>query len=85
VRLHHAEGLLDPQAEHTSHTPGNMTAQGTEAARHGALGLHVALLHALTRLEGHIPQVFQLLLRGVVGCLDCLVLGRRRPKIRPQA
>jgi hypothetical protein len=23
VRLHHAEGLLDPQAERTSHTLGN--------------------------------------------------------------
>jgi hypothetical protein len=51
VRHHHTEGLLDPQAERTSHTTGDMTAQGTEAARHGAPGLRVALLHALARLE----------------------------------
>jgi hypothetical protein len=55
--------------------PGNMTAQGTETTHHGAPGLHVALLHALTRLEGRIPQVFQFLLRGIVGRLDRLGLG----------
>jgi hypothetical protein len=83
VWLHHAEGLLDPQVERTSHMPGDMTAQGTETARHGALGLHTTLLHAPTRLEGSISQVFQLLMRGVVGCLDRLGLGHRRPKSRP--
>jgi hypothetical protein len=31
VRLHHAKGLLDPQAECTSHTLSDMTAQGTVA------------------------------------------------------
>jgi hypothetical protein len=76
VRLHHAKGLLDPEAECTSHTPGDMAAQGTKAAHHGAPGLPVALLHALTRLEGRILQSLQFLLRGVVGRLDCLGLGR---------
>jgi hypothetical protein len=52
-----------------------MTAEGTEAARHGAPDLHVAFLHALARLEGRIPQVFQFLLRGIVGRLDRLGLG----------
>jgi hypothetical protein len=46
VRLHHAEGLLDPQAECTSHTPGNMTAQGPEATRHGAPCLPGTLVDA---------------------------------------
>jgi hypothetical protein len=53
-----------------------MTAQGTEASCHGAPGLHVALLHALARLEGYIPQSLQFLLRGIVGHLDRLGLGR---------
>jgi hypothetical protein len=56
VRLHHTKGLLEPQAERTSHTSGDMATQGTKAARHGAPGLHVAVLHTLTRLEGRIPQ-----------------------------
>jgi hypothetical protein len=76
VRLHHVDGLLDPQVDSTLYTPGDMTTQGTEAAHHGASGLHFALLHTLTRLEGRISQVLQLLLRGVVGRLDRLGLGR---------
>jgi hypothetical protein len=55
VRRHHAEGLMDPQAERISHTPGDVTAQGVEAARHGAPGLQFAPLHTLARLEGHDP------------------------------
>jgi hypothetical protein len=62
-----------------------MTTQGLEAARHGAPDLHIALLHDLTRLEGRFPQVLQFLLRGVLGRLDRLGLGRRRPESRPQA
>jgi hypothetical protein len=65
--------------------PGDMPAQGPEATRHGAPGLRFALLHALARLEGRVPQLLQLLLGRVVGCLECLGLGRRRPKSRPQA
>jgi hypothetical protein len=76
VRLHHAEGVLDPQAEGTPHALGNMATQGPEPARHGAPGLPVALLNTLARLEGHIPQSLQFLLRGVVGRLDRLCLGR---------
>jgi hypothetical protein len=72
VRLHHAEGLLDPQAERTSHTSGDMTAQGTQVARHGAPGFHIALLRALTCLKGRIPQSLQFMLRGIVGHLHRL-------------
>jgi hypothetical protein len=56
VRLHHAEGLLDPQEDGTLHVLSNMAMQGPEAAHHGAPGLHVAILNALARLEGRIPQ-----------------------------
>jgi hypothetical protein len=55
VRLHHTEGLLDPQAEGTPHVLGNMATQGPEMARHGTPGLPVALLNTLARLEGHVP------------------------------
>jgi hypothetical protein len=53
-----------------------MAVQGTQAARHGAPGLHVALLHALTCLEVRILQSLQFLLRGIVGHMDPLSLGR---------
>jgi hypothetical protein len=76
MRLHHADGLLDPQAECTLHTRGDMAAQGTEATHHGAPGLPVTLLNALAHLEGRIPQSLQFLLRGVVGCLERLCLRR---------
>jgi hypothetical protein len=85
VRHHHTKGFLDPQVECTVHTPGNMPAQGAEATHHGALGLRLALLHALERLKGRGPQLLQLLLGRVVGRLERLGLGRRRPKSRPQA
>jgi hypothetical protein len=61
-----------------------MPAQGAEATRHRAPGLRFAFLDALARLEGRGPQLFQLLLGGVVGRLDHLRLGRRRPKRRLQ-
>jgi hypothetical protein len=85
VRRHHAKGFLDPQVECTAHAQGNMPAQGTEATRHGTPGLRLALLDALARLESHDLERFQLLLGGVVGRLDCLRLGHRRPESRPQA
>jgi hypothetical protein len=42
--------------------------------------LRLALLDLLARLERGGPQLLQLLLQGVVGCLDSLSLGRRVPK-----
>jgi hypothetical protein len=80
VRLHHAEGLLDPQAEHTPHTLGDMAAQGPEATSHGARCLSGALVDALARLEGRLLQNLQLPLGGVVGRLERLCLHHRRPK-----
>jgi hypothetical protein len=85
VRHHYAKGLLDPQMKGTPHTLGDVPAQGAEATRHGALGLCFAFLNALACLEGGGLQLFQLLLRRVVGCLDRLRMGRRRPESCPQA
>jgi hypothetical protein len=53
-----------------------MPAQSGEATCHRALDLHFAFLDALACLEGRGPQLFQLLLGGVVGRLDRLRLGR---------
>jgi hypothetical protein len=85
VRRHHAKGFLDPQVECMAHMPGNMPAHGAEVTRHGAPGLRLSLLDALARLEGRGPQLLWLLLGGVVGRLESLGLGRRRPKSRPHA
>jgi hypothetical protein len=62
-----------------------MPAQGAKATRHGTLSLRLAFLDALACLDGCGLQLFQLLLGGVVGRLDRLRLGRRRPKSRPQS
>jgi hypothetical protein len=70
---HHAKGFLYSQVK------------GTAATRHQAPGLHVALLDPLACLYGGGPQLLQLLLRGVVGRLEGLCLGRRVPKSVPQA
>jgi hypothetical protein len=56
VRLHHAEGLLEPQAECASHTPGNMAAQGPEANLHRAPCFPCTLVDAMGRLEGCLLQ-----------------------------
>jgi hypothetical protein len=53
--------------------------------RHRAAGLHIALFNPLARLEGGGPQLLHLLLRGVVGRLEGLCLGRRAPKSVLQA
>jgi hypothetical protein len=56
VRLHHAEGLSDPQAERTSHMPGYMAAQGPEVTHHRAPCLPGTLVYALARLESCLLQ-----------------------------
>jgi hypothetical protein len=60
----------------TAHALGNVRAEGVEATRHRAPGLHVAFINPLARLESGGPQLLQLLLQGVVGRLDSLRLGR---------
>jgi hypothetical protein len=85
VRLHHAEGLLDPQVEGASHTPGNMAAQGLVATRHGAPCLAGTLVDALAHLEGRLLQKPQLLLGGVVSHLEHSHLRHRLPESFPQA
>jgi hypothetical protein len=59
--------------------------KGAEAARHRTHGLCLALLDFLAGLEGCGPQLFQLLLREVVGHLHSLSLGRRVSQGSPQA
>jgi hypothetical protein len=76
VGSHHAEGFLNTQVKGTAHALGNVPAKGTKATRHGAPGLHLAFLNPLAHLEGSGPQLFQLLLQGVLGRLDGLRLGR---------
>jgi hypothetical protein len=56
VRLHHAKGLLDPQAEGASRALGNVAAQSSEATRHGAPCYLGALVDTLARLEGCLLQ-----------------------------
>jgi hypothetical protein len=85
VGIHHAEGFLNPQVKGAAHALGNVPAEGAEATRHRAPDLHLAFLDPLARLEGSSPQLLQLLLRGVVGRLDSLRLGRRVPKSITQA
>jgi hypothetical protein len=82
---HHAKGFLNSQVKGMAHALGNVPAEGAEATRHRAPSLHFALLDPLARLEGGGPQLLQLLLRGVVGRLEGLCLGRRVPKSVPQA
>jgi hypothetical protein len=74
VGSHHAEGLLDAQVKSAAHALGNVPAEGAEVTCQRAPGLCLALLDRLARLEGSGPQLFQLLLRGVVGRLDSLCL-----------
>jgi hypothetical protein len=76
VGSHHAESLLDTQVKGAAHVPGNVPTEGAEATRHRAPSLRLTLLDLLARLEGGGPQLLQLLLRGVVGRLDSLSLGR---------
>jgi hypothetical protein len=59
-----------------AHTLSDVPAQSVETTRHRAPGLHLTFLNPLARLEGGGLQLFQLLLRGVVGHMDNLRLGR---------
>jgi hypothetical protein len=73
---HHTKRLLDTQVKGVAHAPGDMPTEGAEAAHHRAPSLRLAFLDLLACLEGGGPQLLQLLLRGVVGRLDSLSLGR---------
>jgi hypothetical protein len=75
VRHHHAEGLLDTQVKGAVHALCNMATQSTETTRHRTPSLRLALLDPLARLKGGSLQLFQLLLRRIVGRLDDLLLG----------
>jgi hypothetical protein len=85
VGLHHAEGLLDAQVKGAAHAPQDMPTKGTQATRQRAPVLRLAFFHPLAGLEGGSPQLFQLLLRRVVGCLRHIILGSHIPQSGPQA
>jgi hypothetical protein len=76
VGSHHVESLLDTQVKGAAHAPGNVPTEGAEATHHRAPSFRLALLDLLARLEAGGSQLLQLLLRGVVGRLDSLSLGR---------
>jgi hypothetical protein len=76
---HHTKRLLDTQVKGVTHSPSDVPTEGAEASHHRAPGLHLAFLDLLAGLEGGGPQLLQLLLRGIVGCLHSLSLGRRVP------
>jgi hypothetical protein len=59
-----------------THAPGNMPTEGAEATQHRAPSLRLAFLDLQAHPEGGSPQLLQLLLRGVVGRLNSLCLGR---------
>jgi hypothetical protein len=72
---HHTKRLLNAQVKGAAHALGDVPTKGAEAARHQTPGLRLALLDFLIGLEGGGLQLFQLLLRGVVGRLHSLSLG----------
>jgi hypothetical protein len=76
----HGESLPDAQVKGAAHAPGDMPTKGVEATRYRAPSLRLAFLDLLASLERGGPQLLQLLLRGVVGYLDNLSLGRRVPQ-----
>jgi hypothetical protein len=84
VGHHDAEGLLDAQVKGATHELGNIPSKGAQATRQLAPGLCHALFNLLPDLEGGGPQLLQLLLRRVVGCLHSLGLGGRVPQGGPQ-
>jgi hypothetical protein len=85
VGRHHPKGLLDAQVKGAALVPGDMPTESTKASRHQAPSLRLAFLDLLAGLERGSPQLLQLMLRGVVGCLHNLGLGGRIPQGGPQA
>jgi hypothetical protein len=68
-----------------AHVLTDVPAQSAEKTHHGTPGLRLSFLNILARLESSSLQLFQLLLRRVVGRLDGLRLGRQGPESRLQA
>jgi hypothetical protein len=65
--------------------PGDVPAEGAQAAGQRASSLRLALLHGLAGLEGRGTQLRQLLLGGVVGSLQRLGPIGRVPQRGAQA
>jgi hypothetical protein len=85
VGSHHAEGFLDAQVECATHAPGDVPAEGAQAAGQRTSGLRLTLLDRLTSLEGRGVQLHQFLLGGVVGGLQRLGPVGRMPQRGAQA
>jgi hypothetical protein len=77
VGRHHAEGLLDAQVKGTQHAPGDVPTEGAQTTRQRTPGSRLAFFNRLAGLEGGGPQLFKLLLRGIVGRPHSLGLGGR--------
>jgi hypothetical protein len=82
MRSHHSESLLDAKVQSPAHAPGDMPAEGAQAASQRASSLCLALFHGLAGLEG---RGMQLPLRGVVGGLQRLGPVGRVPQRGAQA
>jgi hypothetical protein len=85
VRLHHAEGLVDAEAERACQACGDMASQSLKVTCHRAPRLTGTSVNALAQLEGRLLQKSQILLGGVVGHLEHFHLRRRHPESCPQA
>jgi hypothetical protein len=85
MRSHNPEGLLDAKVQRPVHTPGDVPAEGAQAAGQRATGLRLALLYGPAGLEGRRAQLQQLPLGGVVGGLQRLGPLSRVPQRGAQA
>jgi hypothetical protein len=85
VRSHRSESLLDAKVQSPVHAPGDVPAEGTQAASPRASSLRLSLLHGLAGLEGRGTQLQQLPLGGVVGGLQRLGPVGRVPQRGAQA
>jgi hypothetical protein len=79
------QGLSGSQVKGAAHSLIDVPAQSAEMTHHGTLGLRLAFLNPLARLEGGGLKLLQFLLRRVVGRLDGLRLGCQHLESRPQA
>jgi hypothetical protein len=57
VGTHHSEGLLDGKVQSPAHAPGDVLAEGAQAAGQRASSLRLALFHGLAGLEGRREQL----------------------------
>jgi hypothetical protein len=71
---------MDTEMQRPAHAPGDMPAEGAQAACQRTTSLRLALLYGLAGLKGCGAQLQQLLLTGVVGGLQRLSPLSRVPQ-----